>query len=214
MREQFHEQVHELTSHLAGMCDAAVRQMVAASDALERADLAVARQVVAADRELDEARSRCEHEAQVLLARQAPVASDLRAVLAVVYSADRIERMGDLARHIAEAVCRAHPMPVVPAAVTPVFKELGEATAGMARQLALMLADGSGVSFEILRDADEQVDRLHEGLMHRISAPDWADGVSAAVQVALLARFYERFGDQIVSVARRLDFVRTGELAP
>ncbi|MGH3858002.1 phosphate signaling complex PhoU family protein [Actinokineospora sp.] len=135
-------------------------------------------------------------------------------MLAVVYGADRIERMGDLARHVAEAVCRAHPHPAVPTAVMPVFEELGRATVGMGRQLTMMLADGGGVSFELLRDADEHVDRLHEGLMRRIEGPNWEHGVSAAVQAALLARFYERFGDQIVSVARRLDFARTGELAP
>jgi phosphate transport system protein len=213
VRQQFHHRLDGLISHLAGMCGAAVGQLLAATDALQHADLATAKQVVVADRGLDEARARCEHEAQLLVAVQSPVAADLRTVFAVVYSADRIERMGDLARHVAEAVCRAHPRPAVPAAVMPVFTELGRATVDMGRQLAAMLADGV-VSFEILRETDEHVDRLHEALMRRVEGRGWEHAVSAAVQVAMLARFYERFGDQIVSIARRLDFVRTGEPAP
>ncbi|WP_436501766.1 phosphate signaling complex PhoU family protein [Actinokineospora sp. HUAS TT18] len=212
MREDFHDRLDRLTGHLAGMCGVAVGQLAAATDALVATDLSAARRVVVADRGLDAARERCEHEAQMLLAVQAPVASDLRAILAVVYAADRVERMGDLARHIAESVVRAHPRPAVPAAVLPVFEELGRSVAGMGRQLTAMLADGGGVAFDILHDADEHVDRLHEGLMRRINAPGWAHGVPAAVETALLARFYERFGDQVVSVARRLDFARTGEL--
>ncbi|MGH3858001.1 hypothetical protein [Actinokineospora sp.] len=74
MREQFHERLDGLISHLAGMCGAAVGQLVAATDALWRVDLTMAMQVVIADRGLDDARARCEHEAQVLLAVQSSVA--------------------------------------------------------------------------------------------------------------------------------------------
>ncbi|GGU87448.1 phosphate transport system regulatory protein PhoU [Lentzea flava] len=195
------------------MCALGVGQLRSATDALVRADLALAKQVVVADRELDAAREECEHDAQALLALQAPVAHDLRAVLAVVYCADRLERMGDLARHVAESACRAYPHPAAPVTLAPLFVELGRLTVAMAEQLQAMITEPGGLSFELLRAADAQVDRLHRGLMARIGQPEWTYGVAAAVEVALLARFYERFGDHVVAVARRLDFVRTGEIA-
>lgn len=213
MREQFHARLDRLTDHLAGMCAMGAGQLRSATDALVRTDLTVGKQVVVADRQLDAARVECERDGQELLALQTPVDHDLRAVLAAVYCADRLARMGDLARHVAESACRAHPHPAAPVALTPLFIDLGRLTVAMAEHLQVMITEPGALSFELLRAADTQVDRLHRRLMARIGRSEWSHGVAAAVEVALLAQFYERFGDHVVAVARRLDFVRTDEIA-
>jgi phosphate transport system protein len=179
-----------------------------ANRALLTQDRGVAAQVSALDAELDTARDRCERTAHSLLALQAPVAGDLRMVLAVVYCADRIERMGDLARHIAELVGRAEP----PDSVIDRVRTLGELVATMAENLRTFVGDTDGTHFATLNSADERVDELHRQLMVEVTGPEWTAGVAAAVTVTLLARFYERFADQAVSVARRLDFAVTGDL--
>jgi phosphate transport system protein len=208
MRERFYGELADLGRQLAAMCDTATAEVRLANRALLTQDRGVAAQVSALDAELDTARDRCERTAHSLLALQAPVAGDLRMVLAVVYCADRIERMGDLARHIAELVGRAEP----PDSVIDRVRTLGELVATMAENLRTFVGDTDGTHFATLNSADERVDELHRQLMVEVTGPEWTAGVAAAVTVTLLARFYERFADQAVSVARRLDFAVTGDL--
>src|SRR4051794_28081851 len=114
MRETFHGQLVELRELLATMCTKAAGAMRRATEALLTADLVRAEAVLAADIELDELRDECEEQARQMLALQAPKASDLRLVLSAVYCAERIERMGDLAEHVANTTRRVHPSHVVP----------------------------------------------------------------------------------------------------
>jgi phosphate transport system protein len=209
MRERFHGQLAELGRQLGAMYGTAVAELLMANRAQLTRDEELAAEVSTLDAQLDSARSRCERTAQSLLALQAPVAGDLRMVLAAVYCADRIERMGDLARHIAELVGRAEP----PESVSDRLRALGELVAEMAEELWIFVSDVDvgGAMFETLDTADERVDELHRELMNEVTGPEWTAGVPAAITVTLLARFYERYADQVVSVARRLDFAYTGD---
>lgn len=212
MREVFHGQLARLGRQLASMCTYSGQAMRTASAALLTADLALAERVLVGDDGLDEQRSRCEEHAQALLALQAPVAHDLRQVLAVVYSAERIERMGDLAALVADVARFAHPARAVPAELETVFAELGMVTSGMADRVAeLIMAPAKGCFVELER-TDHDVDTLHAQILDQITSPDWPHAPAVAAQLALLARFYERFGDHAVSVARRLEFTETGNL--
>jgi phosphate transport system protein len=212
MREGFHGELRRLGDLLAGMSGTAARQMRLATKALLENDLGIAEQVLAEDIALDADRDQCERDAQKLLALQAPVAGDLRTVIAAVHCAERLERMGDLAAHIAEAARRTHPHPVTPQPLAPIFAELGELDATMAETLGTLIVDGDSAAFAALVAEDERVDALHKRLMAETTGEGWEFGVPSAVNVALLARFYERFADQAVSVARRLDFALTGSL--
>jgi phosphate transport system protein len=212
MREGFQGELRRLGDLLAGMSDTAARQMTLATKALLENDLGVAEQVLADDAALDADRDQCGRDAQKLLALQAPVAGDLRTVIAAVHCAERIERMGDLAAHIAETCRRTHPHSIVPTTLAPVFAELGERDASMAASLSDLIIHGDSAAFGAMVVEDERVDELHSDLMATVTRADWSFGVTSAVNVALLARFYERFADQAVSVARRLDFALTGTL--
>jgi phosphate transport system protein len=211
MREAFHGDLARLGDQLSGMCGLAAESMRSATRALLTADLAIAEQVLAGDAGMDALRSECEEHAYALLALQAPVASDLRSVLAVVYCAKKVERMGDLAAHVADTARFNHPDHVVPAEVEDGFAELGRITADMADRVGALVATARG-GFAELDHADQHVDALHAGLLATITAPTWRHGVRSATSLALLARFYERFADQAVSVAKRLEFAATGSL--
>jgi len=212
MREGFHDDLGRLDGRLADMCGAAAGAMRDATQALLTADLSLAEQVLAADADLDAQRAGCEEDAYALLALQAPVAGDLRSVLAAVYCAEKIERMGDLAAHIADTARYAHPAHAVPTELEPVFAELGEVASRMADRVADLIRSTAEGGFTELSETDETVDTLHAQVLEAITGERWAHGQRPAVTLALATRFYERFADQAVSVAKRLEFATTGTM--
>jgi phosphate transport system protein len=212
MRDEFHGELRRLGELLEGMSETATRQMRLATSALLECDLGISEQVLAEDAALDADRDLCLDHAQRLLALQAPVAGELRTIITAIHCAERIERMGDLARHVAELARRVHPGSAVPPSLRSSFAELGRLTTGMGASLGELINSSDSDGCERMTAADELVDQLHSRIMVRLTGPDWSDGVAAAVNATLLARFYERFADQVVSVARRLDFAVTGTL--
>ncbi|RJQ87848.1 phosphate signaling complex PhoU family protein [Amycolatopsis panacis] len=212
MRDGFQGDLVQLDGKLATMADAAAEAMRRATRALLTADLLLAEEVLGADDQLDELRAVCEEDAYALLALQAPVAGDLRGVLAVVYCAEKIERMGDLAAHIAGTARRRHPDHAVPAELEQVFTDLGRETAGMADRVASLVRDGGRGGYAELSRTDETVDALHARVLATITSPSWPHDQRVAVALTLVTRFYERFADQAVSVSKRLDFAATGDL--
>jgi phosphate transport system protein len=210
MREAFHGELARLGEQLAEMCGMAAESMRQASRALLTADLPLAERVLAGDVELDRARRECEDHTQSLLALQAPVAGDLRTILAAVYCAEKIERMGDLAAHIADTARFAHPDHAVPLEFEGIFTELGEIAAGMAVRVGELITGGARGGFAELEETDRAVDALHALVLALITGEGWRHGVRAGTSLALVARFYERFADQAVSVAKRLEFAETG----
>ncbi|WIX75110.1 PhoU domain-containing protein [Amycolatopsis carbonis] len=212
MRQAFHQELARLGAEMTEMCVICAQAMRQATIALLTANLELAEQVLGSDIELDLQRAECEEHAEALLALQAPVAHELRLVLAAVYCADKLERMGDLAAHIAGTARLQYPGRFESAEVKEGFRCLGDLTASMADRLANMIAAPFAGMFAELDSADEAVDDLHARILDLITSQDWKDGAAAAANAALLARYYERFGDQCVSVARRLEFTVTGAL--
>ncbi|HEV8559489.1 MAG TPA: phosphate signaling complex protein PhoU [Actinophytocola sp.] len=212
MREAYHVELEQLADELAGMCSMVGDAMERATRALLEADLALAEQVIGDDSKVDEARSSCEEHAYALIALQAPVATDLRTVLAAIHAAESLERMGDLALHVAKAARRRHPQPVLPEQVRPYFSEMGRIAVSLARQAEQVIVSKDVDQARALEDADDEMDDLHRHLFTVIMDRDWPHGVAAAVDVTLLGRFYERFADHAVSVAKRVVFVVTGRM--
>jgi len=213
MRDAFQTDLDALREQLAEMGTLAARAMRDATRAVLTSDGELAGRVMAADAELDAARDRCDETVQRLLALQAPVAGDLRLVLTAVLCADKIERMGDLAAHVADTARIRHPACAVPAELTTAFTELGVIVTGMADRLVELIGRPGNGGFAELDDTDQAVDARHAAVMAAVTDPDWRHGIPCATSLALLARYYERFADQAVSVAKRLDFVVTGVLA-
>src|SRR6266508_832469 len=212
MREAYHGELEQLAHELAGMCSMVGDAMELATRALLEGDLGLAEQVISDDTKVDDARSTCEEHAYALLALQAPVATDLRTVLAAIHAAESLERMGDLALHVAKAARRRHPQKVLPDQVAPYFAEMGRVAVSLAHQAEQVILSKDVEQARALEDADDEMDDLHRHLFTVIMDRDWPHGVAAAVDVTLLGRFYERFADHAVSVAKRVVFVVTGRM--
>jgi phosphate transport system protein len=212
MREAYHVELGQLAEELAHMCSMSATAMELATRALLETDLGLAEQVIGDDVKIDEARSACEEHAYALLALQAPVATDLRTVLAAIHAAESLERMGDLALHVAKAARRRHPAPVLPAQVSPYFTQMGRVAVELARDAEQVILNKDIDQARSLEEADDEMDDLHRHLFSVIMDKDWPHGVAAAVDVTLLGRFYERFADHAVSVAKRVVYVVTGRM--
>jgi phosphate transport system protein len=212
MRARFQGELEQLGVELAAMCGLAADAMQGATQALIDADLTVAERVIGADQHLDTAAVECEEHALLMLTLQAPMARDLRAVVTAIRAAQKIARMGDLTRHIAELARRRHPAHAAPDEIAPRFAEMGQLAEAAARSLQVAIAAPTQEVFADLDAADDRIDRLHDAVMTEVSRPGGPFTVAQGIDVALLTRFYERFADQVVAVSRRLDYVVTGTL--
>jgi phosphate transport system protein len=212
MREAYHEQLELLAKHQCRMCELAGTAMRLATRALLEADLALAEQVISDDAQLDELRMATEERALAVLARQAPVAGDLRAVVSAIQASADIERMGGLAVHVAQIARRRHPQHVLPEQVQPYFAEMGAVAVQLAADAAQVVRTRDVHLAAKLEQDDDAMDDLHRHLFTVLMGRDWPHPVAAAVDVALLGRFYERFADHAVALARQVEFVVTGHL--
>lgn len=210
MREGFQGELAQLHEQLAGLAARATEEMKLATEALSRMDVTLAEQVVSAHEATSADREACEEHARSLLALQAPVAADLRTIFSTLGGAVKIDRMGDLAVHIAEIVRYSYPQSPIPLDLRDTFATLGELTVSMAEDLYGLIIGDAVNGFATLNADDDAVDAICARLLKTVTDDDWAHGVQAATNVALLIRFYERFADQAVSVAKRLEFAATG----
>lgn len=181
-----------------------------ASAALIGADQALAESVISDERDIAARAVELEDRATELIMRQQPVASDLRLAMSTVTMAPALARMGGLARHVAFTARMRTPQPAVVAELHDLFASMGDTAVGMANDLATVLAGRDAVGAARIEDSDSVMDGLHRSLFARALAPTWSHDVEPAIDAALLGRFYERFADQAVTVARRVQFIVTG----
>jgi phosphate transport system protein len=212
MRDAYTDQLDDLANSLAGMCAQVADALEKATQALLNSDLQLAEEVIGGDLVVDDVRDRAEAKAFALLALQAPVATDLRIVVSAIHGAGDIERMGDLAVHIAQAARRRHPNAVLPAEVAPYFAEMGRVGVALARKAGEVIRTRDLAAAAQLESDDDAMDDLHRHMFTVLMGRDWDHGVAPAVDVTLLARFYERYADHAVAVARRIVYVVTGRM--
>jgi phosphate transport system protein len=212
MRAAFHEQLSALCAQIGEMCGLAADAMERATHALLEADLSVAEQVIADQAHIVGMSRSAEDSAVKLLALQQPVASDLRSIVGSMHIGADLERMGALAAHVASIARLRHPECAVPDEVRDSFIEMGTVAVKLARTAQEVLLTGDPDRAAALRDEDDAVDVQHRHLFTVLIDRKWHDGVSAAVDVALLGRYYERFADHAVEIGRRVVFEATGGL--
>lgn len=211
MREAFHEQLDDMFRDLAGICRSVETAVRLATEALLNGDAEIAEQVISADAEIDHARERVEDSAFLLLSLQQPVASDLRTVVAALRMVSELERMGDLSVHVAKIARLRVPNVAVPDTVRPTIERMAQVAEEMVTRVSTIIAERNVEDALALVHADEEMDQLRRASFAELLGNDWDHGVEAAVDVALLGRYYERIADHAVSVAKRVVFVVTGE---
>lgn len=210
MRTAYHEQLSGLTEQLGEMCGLAGIAMERATQALLHADLVLAEQVITDHDEIAARSARTEESAFVLLALQAPVAGDLRSIVAAIQMVADIDRMGALALHVAKIARRRHPQHVLPDEVSGDFTEMGSLAVSLGNSAQEVLLSRDPDKAAQIRQDDDAMDDLHRHVFSVLMDREWKHGVAAAVDVTLLGRFYERFADHAVEVARRVIFQATG----
>jgi phosphate transport system protein len=212
MRAAFHEELSALSSELSDMCGSAADAMEHATTALLDVDLSLAEQVIADHEYIADKWRGVEEAAVKLLALQQPVAGDLRKVVTALHIGADIERMGALAVHVANISRRRHPDRAVPDDVVDSFTEMASVAVQLARTAQEVVISSDIEKAAQLREEDDAVDTQHRHLFTVLIDRKWQHSVCAAVDVALLGRFYERFADHAVEIGRRLVFEATGGL--
>ncbi|HEX6937002.1 MAG TPA: phosphate signaling complex protein PhoU [Actinomycetes bacterium] len=212
MRDAYHEELRALSDQLVEMTRLVGSAMSRASTALLDADLTLAESVIAADDAVDALRDELDARAFDLLARQQPVASDLRTIVTSLRMSGDLERMGDLARHVARVARRRYPESAVPAELRATIVEMSQVAQRIVAKAGSVIATHDvAAALELERD-DDEMDRLHRALFTALLDKSSPYGVEQAVDVTSIGRYYERFADHAVSVARRVVYLVTGQL--
>lgn len=211
MRDQFHDQLSAVFVDLAAICRQVEVAVAHATTALMTGDVVVAEKVISADISIDRARERVEDAAFELLSLQQPVAGDLRTVVAALRMVSELERMGDLSVHVAKIARLRVPEIAVPEDARPTVNRMAAVAEDMVRRVAEIITSRDVEAAIALGRDDEEMDQLRRTSFSELLSDDWQHGVEAAVDIALLGRYYERIADHAVSVANRVVFVVTGE---
>jgi len=212
MRQTFHDELDQIGRALVQMNAMVNAAMARATTALLDADLGLAEQVISADGKIDAVRDDLEGKSFDLLARQQPVAGDLRIIVTSLRMVAELERMGDLALHIAKVARMRYPSSAVPAELRETIREMGRVAERIAGKAGDAMAGKDVGLAEELESDDDNMDALHRRLFSILLSDDWAYGIEPAIDMTLIGRYYERFADHAVSVARRVIYLVTGEM--
>ena len=213
MRDAFHDDLDAISVSLVEMSQLANTAMVRATKAILEADLAIAEEVISEDERIDNLHHDLDARTLTLLARQQPVAGDLRTIVASIRMSSDIERMGDLAHHIAKLARMRYPACAIPPELVFIIQEMGEvAQRIMTKTIGIITSRDTLAAVELEKD-DDAMDKLHRKLFEILLDDNWSHGIETAIDMTLVGRYYERYADHAVSVARRVYFLVTGTYA-
>lgn len=211
MRTLFTAEMSELADDLVTMAKYVAVAIDRASEALLTENVELAQQVIAADSQLDDLEETVDERCVLLIAQQQPVGLDLRTIISSLRISAALERMGDLAQHIAEAARRAYPDSAIPASHRDIYEGMAAAARKAANEIAVLIETRDlNVAATVVSD-DDTLDDLHEQAYTALLAPDFDGSAQQILDLSLLARFYERFGDHAVGVSRRIVYLVTGD---
>ena len=211
LRSAFQDELDGVTQSLSELSTLVSSAITQATHALLTADLSEAEAVIAADDRVDEIQHELDARIIDIIARQQPVASDLRALVTALRMSADLERMGDMAHHIAKITRLRHPGAAVPSELLLTIEEMGK--------VARLISDKVGgvinskdidKALEVEKD-DDEMDLLHRKLFTALLEPSWPHGIETAIDMTLIGRYYERYADHAVSVSRRIHFQVTGK---
>ena len=213
IRSVFQDELDGVSQSLVDLTDMVAVSISKATESILNCDLKLAEEVIASDDTIDEFQHALDARIIDIIARQQPVASDLRALITALRMSADLERMGDLAHHVAKIVRLRHPEPAVPDAVVHLVEAMGVAAEKIATKTGVVISTRDTVMAAQVEKDDDEMDLLHRQLISALIAPSWEHGVETAIDLTLLGRYYERYADHAVSVARRVIFLVTGKFA-
>ena len=213
MRDAFHEELDAIQATLVTMGEMVSVAMTRSSEALLKADVKLAEQVISEDEKLDTIQHDLEARAINLMARQQPVAQDLRILVTSLRMSADLERMGDLCHHIAKLARMRYPEVAVPAELVKTIESMGTTAVKIIEKSTHVVKTQDLQAAIELETDDDEMDKLHRALFVALLDDSWSHGIEAAIDMTLLGRYYERCADHAVSIARRVYFLVKGEYA-
>ena len=213
MRDAFHEELDAIQATLVTMGEMVSTAMSRSSEALLKADVKLAEQVISEDEKLDTIQHDLEARAINLMARQQPVAQDLRILVTSLRMSADLERMGDLCHHIAKLARMRYPEVAVPAELVKTIEDMGTTAVKIIEKSTRVIKTQDLQAAIELETDDDEMDKLHRALFVALLDDSWSHGIETAIDMTLLGRYYERCADHAVSIARRVYFLVKGEYA-
>ena len=213
IRSVFQDELDSVSQTLFELSVMVSDSMAKATRALMSKNLSLAEEVISFDEKIDTVQHDLDARIIDIIARQQPVASDLRALVTALRMSADLERMGDLAHHVAKVVRLRHPAAAVPDQLLYLIESMGVAAEKIAAKTGVVISTrDTALAAQVEKD-DDEMDLLHRQLIAVLIAPTWEHGVETAIDLTLLGRYYERYADHAVSVARRVIYLVTGRFA-
>ena len=213
IRSVFQDELDNVSQTLFDLSVMVSDSMARATTSLMTKDLKLAEEVITSDEKIDTVQHDLDARIIDIIARQQPVASDLRALVTALRMSADLERMGDLAHHVAKLVRLRHPESAVPAELLALVEAIGETEEKIATKTGVVISTRDVALAAQVEKDDDEMDMLHRKLISSLVEPSWPHGVETAIDLTLLGRYYERYADHAVSVARRVIFLVTGKFA-
>ena len=185
-----------------------------ATRAFNESNVSLAESVIADDDAIDAAAAELDELAINILARQQPVARDLRIVVSALRISASLERMGDMAEHIAQLARYRFPDKVVPKSLRPTFAQMGALDVQIAQKLIELLKTEDLKIAEDIRNEDDKIDALHLSVFDKVLGETWKGAAVDTVDATLASRYHERFADHAVSIAKKVQYLATGDWIP
>jgi len=211
MREVFHQSLEDVQGRLVEIAELVTVAIDKATRAFGTSDVALAEEVIEADSVIDDKAIALDELAIEILARQQPVARDLRIVVSALRISASLERMGDIAEHIAQLTRMRFPERAIPKGLKSTFLKMGELDVEVSRKLTELLRTEDLAMTEEIRNADDKLDDLHVSVFEKVLSDSWQGEASATVDATLASRYHERFADHAVSVAKKVAYLSTGD---
>jgi phosphate transport system protein len=214
MREVFQQELREVQDRLVEISALVADSIDNAVTAFNESNVSLAETVIQDDTKIDALAAELDELAINILARQSPVARDLRVVVSALRISASLERMGDIAEHIAQLARYRFPEKVVPKSLRPTFSEMGRLDVEVARKLTELLRTEDISIADDIRDEDDKIDALHLSVFDKVLGETWKGGAAETVDATLASRYHERFGDHAVSISKKVRYLATGDWVP
>jgi phosphate transport system protein len=211
MRAVFQQELEEVQVRLVEIAELVAISIENATRAFNESNVTLAEQVIADDDKIDELTVNLDELAINILARQQPVARDLRIVVSALRISASLERMGDMSEHIAQLARYRFPEKVVPKTLRGTFAEMGQLDVTVARKLTELLRTEDVRIAEEIRNEDDKIDALHLSVFDKVLGESWKGGAEDTVDATLASRYHERFADHAVSIAKKVQYLATGD---
>lgn len=211
MREVFQQELAEVQERLVEISRLVAISIEKATRAFNESDVSLAEEVIADDDKIDALTVELDELAITILARQQPVARDLRIVVSALRISASLERMGDMSTHISQLARYRFPDKVIPKSLRPTFAEMGALDVKIANMLTQLLTNEDMKLAETIRNEDDKIDALHLSVFDAVLGETWKGQAADTVDATLASRYHERFADHAVSIAKKVQYLGTGD---